>query len=375
MNDLLANHTYVARLAEYLIQAENEILDEWLQIAHISKEDPFFDEIVKNGRQTIRLITTYIQHPNQNLIIRLTKKIATERIAANVNISEFVYNINLGRNIVNHIIAKSTLDDDMKINSVLIVDQLFDTYLYHAIKEYTALKDGIIKEKNLFIQEMHNDRLNILGQIAASFAHEFRNPLTSIKGFIKLLEEKDKDHKLYFSVIHEEMDSLEERISQFLYLSKMKGPDDQMETFNLSIIVDKMVHFMFPRFLDLSIIVEKNIEQNYLTFGAVDQIKQVILNILNNAVEELSKIKCNRIISINLYEHDEKYKLEIANNGPLIPQHLVDDIFQPFVTTKELGVGLGLSVCKQIIEKHRGIISVQSKKDKTTFTIELSKSS
>lgn len=375
MNDLLENRNFVIKLAEYLIQVEDDILNEWLKVAHISKDDPFYKEIIKNGRQTIQLITNYIQYPDLCLIIQLTKKIAKERIQANVNIGDFVYNINQGRSIVNKMIAVSeNLDGREKINAILVVNQLFDVYLYHAIKEYNILKDEIIKEKNLFIKEMHNDRLNILGQIASSFAHEFRNPLTSIKGFIKLLEEKYEDNQLYFTIIREEMDSLEEKVSQFLYLSKMKGLDDKMETFNLSMVVDKMVNFMFPRFLDLSIIVEKNIKSDLYTTGVEDQIKQVILNILNNAVEELSKIKHNRTIMINLYENNGYHVLDIANNGPLIPQHLLEDIFQPFVTTKKLGVGLGLSVCKQIIEKHNGMIRVQSKQDKTTFTIELSKS-
>lgn len=374
MNTILKNKAFVAKLTNCIASFEDEILTEWLNFAHIQDDDLYYEEIVKNGQQTIRLIIKYIQQPNNDFIVRLTKKIAAERIAADVNIGEFVYNINFGRSIVNKVIANSTLQEEDKMNGILVVDHLFDTYLYNAVKEYTSLKDEIIQKKNRFIQEMHNDRLTILGQIAASFAHEFRNPLTSIKGFIKLLEEKyakENENNLYFEIINDEMDSLEDKVSQFLYLSKMKGLDDQMEKFNLSLVVERMIDFMYPRFLDVSIEVEKDIQKDCIVFGVEEQIKQVILNILNNAVEELSFIKYNRSISICLKKRGENLHLTISNNGPVIPKHFLEDIFQPFVTTKKLGVGLGLSVCKQIILKHHGEINVQSNDHQTTFEVDL----
>ncbi|WP_458414365.1 histidine kinase N-terminal domain-containing protein [Schinkia sp. CFF1] len=362
---------FIERFSNYLKEIKEELLEHWLQSAKISEDDPFYKEIIANGEDTIELIYTYLSTRNVDPIIPLTKKIAKERIEANVNISEYVYNINSGRSLVNGFVLKSTsLHDDEKLLAMMIVDQLFDEYVYYAIKEYTDLKDSIILNKNRFIQEMHHDRLTIVGQIAASFAHEFRNPLTSIKGFIKMLEKKyldDSESRLYFDIINLEMESLEDKVSRFLYLSKSKGLDDEMMVFNFSEVTNKMIEFMYPRFVDEKIEVISSIQDHCMMFAVKEQIKQILLNILNNAVEELSAINQNRIIEIVLKQKQDEIILKISNNGKMIPAYLIENIFEPFVTTKNLGTGLGLSVVKQIVEKHDGTIKVESNENKTTF--------
>lgn len=362
---------FVENITSFLLEKESEILHIWLDAANISPRDPFYEEVLQNGRQTVRLVHNYLRNPSEDQIILLTKKIAQERIEANVNIGEFVYNINLGRKILNDLFALSHLNKDDSIKAILAVNQIFDHYLYYAVKEYTEIKDRIITRKNQFIEEMHHDRLHVLGQIAASFAHEFRNPLTSIKGFLKLLQEEVYEkHSVYFSIMNQEMDSLEEKITQFLFLSKKKVLDDQMEQVNVSDVVKNMVTFMYPRFVDENIIAQSNIEPDCFISGVQAQLKQVFLNILSNAVDELSEVTFQREIKVVVKKNDERVNVDIINNGPEIPEHLLENIFEPFITTKELGVGLGLSVCKQIIEKHNGTISVTSNKNWTTFSLQ-----
>lgn len=375
MNELNEwDESFIERLIDLLNRDEDKILNIWLQKAKLSPNDPYYTEIIVNGRQTIRLIKDYLKDKNINKIVNLTKKIAMERIEANVNISEFAHNINVGRSIVNRVISESNLEDQDKIQGLTLVDQLFDTYLYNAVKEYTNIKDSIIFQKNQFIQEMHNDRLSILGQLSASFAHEFRNPLTSIKGFISLLERKyseDEESAYFFSIINQEMESLQKNVSQFLYLSKTKGLDDEMKSFDLSLLVKNVTDFLYPRFVDENIQVDTSIQPSCLLLGVEEQLKQVVLNILLNAVEELSERSANRLIQVRLFKEDDHIHIELSNNGPTIPKHMLNNIFEPFVTTKDLGVGLGLSVCKQIIEKHEGTIQVNSDEDYTTFYIKL----
>lgn len=362
---------FIERFSNFLKEINEELLDQWLNYSKVTKDDPFYEEIILNGKKTIELIQIFVETRNIEPIVALTKKIAKERIEANVNIGELVYNINAGHSLVNGIILKSKyLYSDDKLLAIMVVDQLFNEYAYHAIKEYTNLKDSIIFNKNKFIKEMHHDRLTIVGQIAASFAHEFRNPLTSIKGFIKMLEKKydhDSESRLYFDIINYEMESLEDKVSRFLYLSKSKGLDDEMIVFNLSKVTNKMIEFMYPRFVDENIEVVSSIEEDCLIFAVKEQIKQILLNILNNAVEELSEIEQNRKIGIQLKTIDSRVELRISNNGKMIPPYLIDNIFEPFVTTKNLGTGLGLSVVKQIVEKHDGTITVESNEDQTTF--------
>ncbi|MGM7700857.1 histidine kinase N-terminal domain-containing protein [Pseudalkalibacillus sp. Hm43] len=344
------------------------ILSEWLKVASISEDDPYRDEVTVNGGHTIRLIVAYISNPETDLIVQLTKKIARERVEANVGIGEFISNINLGRSIIYRVFSKINISESYQMKYLLVVNDFFDLYMFHAITEYTNVKDSIIQNKNLFIQEMHSDRLSILGQVAASFAHEFRNPLTSIKGFIQMIEKEAKPETgTYFNIIKQELESLEAKITQFLYLSKMKGLDDESEIFPIDHVVRRMLEFLYPRFLDENINVYHELEKDLYMFGVEEQMKQVLLNILNNAVEELSNMDKDRMVNVKLFEHDGFIHLNISNNGPIIPEHLLEDIFEPFISTKQLGTGLGLSVCKQIVEKHKGSIQVHSTEDETTF--------
>ncbi|MBU8906075.1 histidine kinase N-terminal domain-containing protein [Desertibacillus haloalkaliphilus] len=364
----------LARITAFFKTNEEQILTHWLGQARIHEGDPYYEEIIKNGKRTFQLVYDYIKHRDTDQIIELTKKIASERIQANVNISEFVHNINLGRSLVVDALSHSLLSRHDISEGIFIVNELFDSYLYYAVREYTKQKDSIIYEKNKFIQEMHSDRLTVLGQIASSFAHEFRNPLTSIHGFISLLEQKygkvDEDNRFYFQVIDREIEQLTKKINEFLYLSKVKRHDDEIETFDLSEIVREMIDFMYPRFVDEQITVNVDINEGCLVQGIIEELKQVVLNIINNAVEVLTHINRERVIDITLSHTETSISLVIANNGEEIPTHLLENIFEPFITTKELGTGLGLSVVKQIIEKHNGKIDVDSTHKHTSFTID-----
>ncbi|MBN8207183.1 GHKL domain-containing protein [Bacillus sp. NTK071] len=364
------------QLAGFLESSQPIIVEKWLAIARLSPDDPYYKEVIKNGKRTVELISHYIRNPDENWIQKLTKKVADERIKANVNIGEFVANINSGRSVVISVLNESSFDRNELSRALEIINNYFNAYLYHSITEYTNIKDSIIQDKNKFIQEMHSDRLTILGQLGASFAHEFRNPLTSIKGFLKLLEddyeESNQVRKHYFEILNGEMKSLEEKVSQFLFLSKMRAIDDKPLSLNLSGLLKYTIEIVYPRLLESKIEVETLIEPDIPLFGVEEQIKQVILNIMINSIEELSESRSkNRKIKMKAKEDRGIIVIEISNNGRQIPSHLVESIFQPFISTKKLGTGLGLSVCKQIIEKHDGQISVRTSRKETTFVIEL----
>ncbi|MFC7393118.1 ATP-binding protein [Scopulibacillus cellulosilyticus] len=354
-----------------LLENNPEIfINKWLEKSQFDKSDPFYEDVIYNALYTARLLAVFFRRPNKKLISNLTEKIVAERIEAKVDLSDFVKNINIAREIVNQLMVNTIDNQSAVLEGIAVTNRFFDAYLYYAVVNYTKKKDQIINEKSMFINEMHNDRLTILGQISASFAHEFRNPLTSIKGFISLLERNpslDEQSKYYFSIISKEMDSLEDKVTQFLYLSKMRGLGDDMAIFNLSSLLKEMINFMYPRFVVEAIKVNQDIKKNLFTNGIKEQIKQVVLNIMNNAVEELSEFCGDREIRINANADEQYIYVNISNNGRKIPSHILDSIFEPFISTKELGTGLGLSVCKQIIEKHEGKISVSTTEEETAF--------
>lgn len=350
------------------------ILERWLDIIRLFPEDPFYEQIRENGHNTVRLLSAYVRRPNQNRIERLTEKIVKERLENEGNLDELVKNINYGRLVVFETFASSVLSEELKTVFMLETSRFFDIFLYHATGAYTDLKEKIIREKNRFIQKMHSDRLTILGQIAASFAHEFRNPLTSIKGFLGLIDQRIHGHDAktdyYLSIMKREMQSLEEKVTRFLYLSKMKGLDDRAEPIDLMTLLNETVEFLYPRFLSEGIEVITGIHtEKMMVAGVNEQIKQVLLNIFNNAVEELSGVSGRKQIKLTTELSDGWFTISIANNGPAIESHMLENIFEPFISTKELGTGLGLAVCKQIIEKHGGTIKVTSDEKQTAFHI------
>ncbi|ANC76617.1 hypothetical protein ABE65_007320 [Fictibacillus phosphorivorans] len=360
-------------LAQFLRNQRTSIVEKWLENVLLPQNDPFYEEVKKNGHQTIVELINFLETGSLERLQALTSKIAKERIEAKANVGDFVHNINVGRSIVYELLMCSLLNDQLKGDGVLKMQLYFDQLVFLSVQEYTALKDSIIDRKNQFIQEMHHDRLTMLGQIAASFAHEFRNPLTSVKGFIYLLQKelnKTDQSEYYFEIIQNEMQSLEEKITQFLYLSKMRGLQDKLEKISLSALLKEMLNFMYPRFTETNIVTISQVENDVFTEGDSSQVKQVLLNILVNAVEELSGWNGERKIKVSLKKNEENMaELLICNNGNPIPDYLLENVFEPFVTTKSLGTGLGLSVCKQIVEKHNGTIEVSSTKDDTCFTI------
>ncbi|TCP29777.1 signal transduction histidine kinase [Scopulibacillus darangshiensis] len=362
------------RIMDLLDRRSDLIVDRWQKAIKLNESDPFYEDIISNVKNSIRLMKIFFRKPNKELVSALTEKIAIERIEAKADLGHFIRNINAGRKIILDLIVDENFDQKTAYIGIVSINRFIDSYIYYAITHFTKMKDQIIREKTEFIQDMHSDRLSILGQISASFAHEFRNPLTAIKGFISLLAknpELDAQSKYYVSIIDKEMDSLEDKVSQFLYLSKMKGLGDDIAVFDLTTLVKEMIHFMYPRFVVEAIKVENSIESDINVSGVVEQIKQVILNIMNNAVEELSEICGHREIIVNVHRIENAARVTIINNGRKIPSHILENIFHPFISTKELGTGLGLAVCKDIIEEHHGEIRVFSREDKTAFEFTL----
>lgn len=371
--EYLISSAKIEKIAAYLDEHISYFLETWLRNSKITKDDPFYEEVKKNGIMTVKLIKDSLNGSYPDVIESLMKKVANERVKANVNISEFIYNINVGRKIViEKVLSESLLSYDEKLFAILVTNQLFDDYAYLSVREYTKLKDEIIKEKSLFIQEMHQDRLSLLGQLSAGFAHEFRNPLTAIKGFVQLLEQnsKNESNEKYFEIITRELNNLERKTNQFLYFSKVEGIIEEKKCFHLQSAIEEMLDLLYPRIVEEDIIVTKRCEGDLYICGVEEQIKQVILNVLNNAADELRNGKQEeKRIDIVAIANNNNVTLSISNNGPKIPKYIIDNVFAPFVSTKKLGTGLGLSVCKNIIDMHKGNIAVQSTDEQTTFSI------
>ncbi|MCM3456981.1 ATP-binding protein [Heyndrickxia oleronia] len=357
-------------IVSFLEKNKEPFLMSWEKQTIITGKDSINDFIFLYGDVMYDLLykSIILTYEEMNLLIEpFAKNIARDRMIEQIGMGEFVYKINIGKTIL----CKDLLQHFSDIGDFPpFLDRIchvFDKFLFYAVTHYTDIKDQIIEEKNQYITSTHHERLTLLGQMTSSFVHEFRNPLTSIHGFVQLLRSEHPTLP-YLDIIANELEQLKFSISQFLMLSKKEIIELEKTSFSLNELIDEVLSFLYPRILEVNVEIQKNFLHELTIHGFKDAIRQVLINIIFNAVDVLKNIK-NPIIQIELDQTTQSVILDIANNGPRISEGLVDNIFEPFVTTKETGTGLGLYVSKNTIEKHGGTLTCQSNDEWTVFTI------
>ena len=220
------------------------------------------------------------------------------------------------------------------------------------------------------------DRLASLGTLTAGLAHEIRNPLVAIKTLTQLLPDRVDDAEFrdqFFKIASEEVDRISSLVNELLNFARPSDPKLDFEDIN--IILDGMILLVSTETKKKEI----NILKNYgpdLPRIQIDreQIKQVFLNVLLNAIQATSQ---NGKITVRTRSFvkpgGELYiQVECTDTGCGIPPEHIEEIFNPFFTTKSTGSGLGLSISHQIIQDHRGYIDVESQRGKgSSFFINL----
>ncbi|MFY0781502.1 histidine kinase N-terminal domain-containing protein [Peribacillus simplex] len=356
-------------LIRYLEENESLFLNEWNETIKINEIDPYKEKVKENGYGMYSLvIQTFKEALSEDVLIRLAYQVAKERLEANINIGDFLYNINLGRNIIIRNVFGANIPIYYMQKFINDINLHFDSFSYHAVTRYTNLTNEVIEEKKSYISENHKDKLAVLGQISSSFVHEFRNPLTAIMGFNKLLKRENPELK-YLDIIDYELNQLNFRITQFLHTSKSDFNEEQREEISVLKLIEEIQELTYANIVDASVNVEIDIYPNLVMTASKDGLKQVFLNLFINSIDALKDREHPRILRINsLIEANERI-IRISNNGPAIASELIESIFEPFVTTKELGTGIGLYVCKKIIESNDGYMNCDSNKNLTTFSI------
>jgi two-component system, NtrC family, sensor histidine kinase PilS len=215
-----------------------------------------------------------------------------------------------------------------------------------------------------------SEKMAAIGQLAAGIAHEIRNPLASISGSVELLKsdssKSDDDIKL-MSIVVKEIDRLNKLITEFLDFARPQ--DVRLENMNISDLLQNIVEEIQYNSLSSSVSFKVQITPSLFIQGHRDKLKQAFLNILMNALQALSTSE-NKEIDIVVEEVKEKIRVVIRDNGCGIEDKMIKKIFEPFLTTKPKGTGLGLAVVHSILEAHKASIDVKSEKDKgTEFTV------
>ncbi|WP_051287269.1 two-component system sensor histidine kinase NtrB [Paenibacillus taiwanensis] len=224
---------------------------------------------------------------------------------------------------------------------------------------------------------VQNDKLAILGKIAAAIAHEIRNPLTSIRGFIQLLRPHlmQLGKEEYARIILAEIDRANDIIFEFLNSSKPTAP--LTSEIPISSLLREVVLLTESEALmkGCEIILLNEIQDSTLLVSIdVKQIKQVLLNMIRNAIDALDEVRDKRkgAITLRTVKEGRYVAIHIVDNGKGMDERTLERLFDPFFTTKEEGTGLGLSVSYRIIRNHGGTIEVDSRQNEwTEFIIRL----
>jgi signal transduction histidine kinase len=218
------------------------------------------------------------------------------------------------------------------------------------------------------IKLVHAENFLTVGEMAASITHEVRNPMTAVRGFVQLLmkEKTSSSSNMYFGIILEELDRANQIIGNFLAMAKPVDIDEKVEHLN-EIVTDiqPMINAL-SNLKGITTVYELQEERFPIQINK-NEIKQVIINLTRNAMESMEK---NGILSISTSYDKNEVQLIVSDTGCGIPEEQVSQLFNSFFTTKKNGTGLGLTICKSIVERNNGSISVTSEEGVgTAFTV------
>lgn len=198
------------------------------------------------------------------------------------------------------------------------------------------------------------ERLAAAGQVAAAAAHEIRNPLTSVKGFMQLVDrETEGRQKEFIRISLRELKRIEDLIKEFLLLASPVG--QEMARVDLGEIIQEAISITAREAEELNVRINASYCCRVTVKGDSMKLCQVFLNLIRNAFEAMPE--GGRVdISVRHLVRDWVC-VEVSDTGPGIAVGLETRIFDPFFSTKNLGPGLGLSICRRIIEDHRGRVT------------------
>ncbi|MGG4492250.1 ATP-binding protein [Metabacillus idriensis] len=218
------------------------------------------------------------------------------------------------------------------------------------------------EEAALFQQE----KLKVAGQMAAGVAHEIRNPLTVIQGFLQMMDEKKEiidPH--YTKIMLEELKRMNSIVSEFMILSKPQAVHEK--EINMKKLIDSMIRFFATESALKNVAIEFScIEELPPVKGDENQLKQVLINLLKNAFDSMSD---GGTIAVDAHADHDDVKITITDQGPGIPADMISQVTKPFFTTKEKGTGLGLVITEKILRQHKGNLTISSQKGEGTAVL------
>ncbi|MBI4713180.1 MAG: sensor histidine kinase [Planctomycetes bacterium] len=236
---------------------------------------------------------------------------------------------------------------------------------------------GLLRSFNEMIKKLRRarqvEKLSTIGLATSKIGHELRNPLVALKTFVQLLPHRRQEQNFinqFNELVPTEMDRLEKMLQELTDFSAI--PKLRLDECAPNSFINHSLDLFRERFSQRNIVVHSAVEVNHtMVMVDTDRFNQVLINLINNAIAAMpngGELHINGSVD----ETEKLFVLEIKDTGCGIPPEQLSQLFEPFMTSKRGGLGLGLTICKEIVEQHRGRIDVKSEPDKgTNFIIKI----
>lgn len=269
--------------------------------------------------------------------------------------------------------AIETLRTGTEIYNEEVLDKNYGILNNRIIRDYNGEIFRVISVFHYLNTERDAEKFSLAGRIAAGIAHEVRNPLTTVRGYLQFLQDSvsPSNKELFKSLLIPELDRANSIITKFLAISKTR--EFTREPFRINTFLREYIQQLLASEVFLH-----NISIDYDFSTELDgvlvnidrhELVQVFLNLFQNAVDAQGEEPLS--IQITSYRLDNFVRITFKDNGTGIPPAIQEYIFDPFFSTKDSGTGLGLSVTKKIIQNHNGTLKMSSNHNGTTFTISI----
>ncbi|KXH86111.1 ATP-binding protein [Sporosarcina sp. HYO08] len=239
----------------------------------------------------------------------------------------------------------------------------------HRFEEAIDEMEQILQISKIQRELQRAEKMNAIGQLAASVAHEIRNPMTVVKGFLQIFlakEEISEEEQMYIKLMINELNRAETIINDYLSLAK---PDiEQTEMIDAGEMASKVLDLMNSyAMMTNNILLVSDLQDNVFLDGNSGELRQVLINILKNGIEAM---KDGGTLTLLVYQEEQYGVFEIQDTGIGMSEEELERLGTAFYSLKEKGTGIGMMVCYQIIDRMKGKIEVTSKMGAgTTFKV------
>ncbi len=248
-------------------------------------------------------------------------------------------------------------------NDIVMLDEIISLIMYSLI--IYAINYGINESKNIISLHMNlkefekekNIKLNLF-----KITHEIKNPLTVVNGYLSMFDVTDTEKsKRYISILKNEVNRTLNLLSDFMEFTKIKVVKKEC---NFNDLISDVKEVLIPFFVKKNVSYSFCVQNNIIVNMDYNRIKQVIINVIKNAVEACRE--SNGMVTTTAFTEEDYLIIVVKDNGIGMDKFVLDNILVPFYTTKDNGTGLGVSLSKEILEAHGGTINYDSVKEKYT---------